>query len=96
MECLDEYNLYWETNRYYQTQELDSLVLDETLSAYYDSSSPDGARSQLVEPKHIVCERKRRQKLTDRILALRAVVPNITKVHTFLYTSHYNLTLFDE
>ncbi|KAK1399771.1 Transcription factor bHLH35 [Heracleum sosnowskyi] len=80
MECLDEYTLYWETNRYYQTQELDSLVMDSTLSTYYDSSSPDGVLQSSVAPKNIVSERNRRKKLTDRIHALRVVVPNITKL----------------
>ncbi|XP_074368607.1 transcription factor bHLH35-like [Apium graveolens] len=80
MEGFGEYDLYWETNRYYQNEELDSLVFDETLSAYYDSSSPDGPQLSSVAPKNIISERNRRKKLTDKIHALRAVVPNITKL----------------
>ena len=59
-----------------------SLVLDETFSTYSDSSSPDGAQQSTVAPKNIVSERNRRKKLTDRLHALRAVVPNISKVYT--------------
>jgi hypothetical protein len=41
--------------------------------------SPDGAASSAAS-KNIVSERNRRRKLNERLFALRAVVPNITKV----------------
>ncbi|RDX87074.1 Transcription factor bHLH35 [Mucuna pruriens] len=79
MENIDEeYKLYWETNMFLRTQELDSWGLDEALS-YYDSSSPDGAASSAAS-KNIVSERNRRKKLNERLFALRSVVPNISKM----------------
>ncbi|XP_061352687.1 transcription factor bHLH35 isoform X1 [Gastrolobium bilobum] len=75
----DEYKNYWETNMFLQTQELDSWGLDEALSGYYDSSSPDGAASSAAS-KNIVSERNRRKKLNERLFALRSVVPNISKM----------------
>ncbi|PHU28385.1 Transcription factor bHLH27 [Capsicum chinense] len=57
------------------SEEFDSCF-DEAISSYYDSSSPDGAQSS----KNIVSERNRRRKLNERLFALRAVVPNISKM----------------
>ncbi|XP_058068133.1 transcription factor bHLH35-like [Magnolia sinica] len=74
----EEYNLYWETKMFFQNEELDSWGWDETIG-YYDSSSPDGAASSATA-KNIVSERNRRKKLNERLFALRAVVPNITKM----------------
>ncbi|KAI3896014.1 hypothetical protein MKW92_017977, partial [Papaver armeniacum] len=85
MELIDEeedYNkLYWETDLFLQSEELplDSWGLDEPISSYFGPSSPDGAALPLVTAKHIVSERNRRKKLNDRLCALRAVVPNISK-----------------
>jgi len=58
-----------------------SWAIDEAFSGYYDSSSPDGAASSAAS-KNIVSERNRRKKLNERLFALRAVVPNISKVMT--------------
>ncbi|XP_010536889.1 PREDICTED: transcription factor bHLH35 isoform X2 [Tarenaya hassleriana] len=82
MENIDEeYKNYWETTTFFQNEELeyDSWPLDEAVSGSYDSSSPDGAASSPAS-KNILSERNRRQKLNQRLFALRSVVPNITKM----------------
>ncbi|XP_044471907.1 transcription factor bHLH35-like [Mangifera indica] len=75
----DEYQHYWETKMFLQNEEFDTWAIDVAFSGYYDSSSPDGAAS-IAAAKNIVSERNRRKKLNDRLFALRAVVPNITKM----------------
>ncbi|XP_055822419.1 transcription factor bHLH35-like isoform X2 [Solanum dulcamara] len=74
----EEYNNYWETTMFLQSEELDSYF-DEPISSYYDSSSPDGAQSSM-QSKNILSERNRRKKLNERLFALRSVVPNISKM----------------
>lgn len=45
-------------------------------------------RSQSNAQDHILAERKRREKLTERFVALSALIPGLKKVHIFLFKSH--------
>ncbi|XP_021747072.1 transcription factor bHLH35-like [Chenopodium quinoa] len=92
---VEEYDFYWETNKYIHTQELQSWeygnVIGPITLCYNNnndnnnmsSSSPDGSaysKMYMDESKNVVSERNRRKQLNDRIYGLRAIVPNISKM----------------
>ncbi|XP_015075806.1 transcription factor bHLH35-like [Solanum pennellii] len=72
-------NMVEENNNYLETILLfqqDSYLDEPIMSSHYDSSSPEGSQSS----KNIVSERIRRNKLKEKLFALRALVPKITKM----------------
>ena len=69
-----------------------SLLQDDTLLAGDDASAPDGGQPSAAS-RNIVSERNRRKKLNDRLLALRAIVPNITKVHNLILHAYLHVDI---
>ncbi|CAN1165656.1 Transcription factor bHLH35 [Linum perenne] len=77
----DDYHYYWESKSFLHKFSSSSAPMDEAFSGYYDSSSsPDGGGASSAASKNIVSERNRRKMLNERMFALRAVVPTISKM----------------
>ncbi|CAN1811302.1 Transcription factor bHLH35 [Linum perenne] len=78
----DDYHYYWESKSFlHRFSSSSAAPMDEAFSGYYDSSSsPDGGGASSAASKNIVSERNRRKMLNERMFALRAVVPTISKL----------------
>ncbi|KAF9662958.1 hypothetical protein SADUNF_Sadunf18G0108300 [Salix dunnii] len=75
-----EYQNYWETNLFWN-EDLDySWETNRQFSIGYPDSISQDQNTQTVASKNIVSERRRRQKLSDKLLALREAVPKISKL----------------
>uniref|UniRef100_A0A6N2N0D8 BHLH domain-containing protein n=1 Tax=Salix viminalis TaxID=40686 RepID=A0A6N2N0D8_SALVM len=75
-----EYQNYWETTLFWNEHLDYSWETNQQFSVGCSGSSSPDENTQTIAAKNIVSERSRRQKLSEKLLALREAVPNISKL----------------